>query len=161
MSRLPLEPTWPYIQWEPGALPPEVKWSRPEADLLPPSSMKVKNGGSIPPLPHMPSWLNLLKHRDNFMFTFTIYISRVLIAMVMKSSLFRDIIPCSLPTVNCCFGGTCHLHLYGQRISLCFPPEFMLVFRFFSSTLKMVVTSSSKMSVDFLRTTGALYPPRR
>jgi hypothetical protein len=34
--------------------PGEVKWPGLESDHLPPSS--VKNGGAIPPLPHMSSW---------------------------------------------------------------------------------------------------------
>jgi hypothetical protein len=33
-----------------------VNWQGPEADLSPPSSAEVKNGGVIPPLPHMSSW---------------------------------------------------------------------------------------------------------
>jgi hypothetical protein len=30
-----------------------VKWPRRKTDYSPPSSAKVKNGGAIPPLPHM------------------------------------------------------------------------------------------------------------
>jgi hypothetical protein len=39
------------IQWVPGVNRPGC-----EADHSPPSSVEVKNGGAIPPLPHMPSW---------------------------------------------------------------------------------------------------------
>jgi hypothetical protein len=41
----------------------------------------------------------------------------VLTAVVMKSSLFCAVTPCSPFKCNTCFGGTCHLHLQGQRIS--------------------------------------------
>jgi hypothetical protein len=51
VSRLALGPTQPSIQWVPG-----VKWQGREADHSPPSNAEVKNGGAIPPLPHMPSW---------------------------------------------------------------------------------------------------------
>jgi hypothetical protein len=55
-SRPALGPTQPPIQWVPGALSPGVKWYGHEADHSPPSSVKVKNCGAIPPLPHMSSW---------------------------------------------------------------------------------------------------------
>jgi hypothetical protein len=51
-----LGPSQPPIQWVLGALSPGVKWQGREADHLPPSSVKVKKGGAIPPLPHMSSW---------------------------------------------------------------------------------------------------------
>jgi hypothetical protein len=35
----------------------------------------------------------------------------------MKSSIFWNIMPCSPLKVNQCFRETCHLHLWGQRIS--------------------------------------------
>jgi hypothetical protein len=38
-------------------------------------------------------------------------------AVVMKSSIFWDITPCSPLKVNRRFGWTCHLHLQGRRIS--------------------------------------------
>jgi hypothetical protein len=41
----------------------------------------------------------------------------ILTAVVMKSSIFWDITPCSPLKVNWRFGGTCRLHLQGQRIS--------------------------------------------
>jgi hypothetical protein len=34
-----------------------------------------------------------------------------------KSSIFRDITPCSALKINGCFGGTCGLHLQGRKIS--------------------------------------------
>jgi hypothetical protein len=40
-----------------------------------------------------------------------------LTAVVMKSSVFWDTMPCSLLKVNWRFGRTCHLHPQGQRIS--------------------------------------------
>jgi hypothetical protein len=36
-----------------------------EADHSPPTSVEVRNGGAIPPFPHLSS---LIKHRDNFIF---------------------------------------------------------------------------------------------
>jgi hypothetical protein len=41
----------------------------------------------------------------------------VLTAVVMKSSIFWDITPCSPLKVNRSFGGTYRLHLQGRRIS--------------------------------------------
>jgi hypothetical protein len=41
----------------------------------------------------------------------------VLTAVVMKNSVFWDIVPCSLLKVNWRFGGTCCLQLQGQIIS--------------------------------------------
>jgi hypothetical protein len=49
-----LEPTHPPIQCVPEALSPGVK--RPGRDHSPPSSAEVKNGGAMPPFPHMSSW---------------------------------------------------------------------------------------------------------
>jgi hypothetical protein len=46
----------PPIQWLPWALSPGVKRPGREADDSPPTSAEVKNGGSIHPLPHTPSW---------------------------------------------------------------------------------------------------------
>jgi hypothetical protein len=43
--------------------------------------------------------------------------SEVLTAVVMKSSMFWDITPCSQLKVNRRFTGTCHLHLQGRRKS--------------------------------------------
>jgi hypothetical protein len=66
-----LAPTQPPIQWVLGALSPEIKWPGWEPDHSPPSSAKVKNGGTISPLP-MSSWhrASLIKYRDNFTFFF-------------------------------------------------------------------------------------------
>jgi hypothetical protein len=41
----------------------------------------------------------------------------VVTAVVMKNSIFGDIMMCSLLKVSLCFGGTCRLHLQGQTIS--------------------------------------------
>jgi hypothetical protein len=54
-SRPALGPTQPPIQWVPEALSPGLKGPGREADHSPPSSADVKNGGVIPPLPHMSS----------------------------------------------------------------------------------------------------------
>jgi hypothetical protein len=55
-SRPVLGPTQTTIHWVLGAIYPGIKWPGPEADHSPPSSVEVKNGGAIPPLPHMSSW---------------------------------------------------------------------------------------------------------
>jgi hypothetical protein len=54
-SRLVLGFTHPLIQvqWVPRAISLGVKWPGREADHSPLSSAEVKNGGAIPPLPHM------------------------------------------------------------------------------------------------------------
>jgi hypothetical protein len=51
-----LGPTQPPIQWVPLTSPPGVKQQRRKTDHSPPFSVEVKNGGAIPPLPHMSSW---------------------------------------------------------------------------------------------------------
>jgi hypothetical protein len=55
-SRLALGLIQPPIQWAPGVTSQGVKRLGHEADHLPPSSAKVKNGGAISPLSHMSSW---------------------------------------------------------------------------------------------------------
>jgi hypothetical protein len=49
-------PTQSPIQCVPGAISPGVKRLGPEADHPHPSSAKVKNGGTIPPLLRIASW---------------------------------------------------------------------------------------------------------
>jgi hypothetical protein len=46
-----LVPTQPPIQWALGALSRRVKRQGNEADPSPPSTVKIKNGGAIRPLP--------------------------------------------------------------------------------------------------------------
>jgi hypothetical protein len=80
----------------------------------------------------------------------------ILTAMVMKSSVFCDITPCSPLNVNRCFGGTWRLHIQGQPRKkpewLCLPPTFMLVSCLdYSSTPKWGATCSSETSLDFQR----------
>jgi hypothetical protein len=55
-STLVLGTIQPPIQWVPGALLPGVKQPACKADHSSSTCAKVKNGGSIHPLPHMPSW---------------------------------------------------------------------------------------------------------
>jgi hypothetical protein len=49
-----------------------------EANHLPPTSTKIKNGGSIPPLPHTSSRhsAELTEHRDKLTFAFAIFTGR-------------------------------------------------------------------------------------
>jgi hypothetical protein len=54
-SRPILGPTQPPNQWVSGALSAWVKRKWREANHSPPSSTEVKNGGAIPPLPHISS----------------------------------------------------------------------------------------------------------
>jgi hypothetical protein len=56
VSRPALRPTQPPTQWASWALSLGLKWSRSEANHLPPSSAEVKNGGVVPPLSHSSSW---------------------------------------------------------------------------------------------------------
>jgi hypothetical protein len=66
----------------------------------------------------------------------------VLTAVVMNSSVFWDVPPCSPLKVN------------RQQSPLCLPPDFMLVSCLaYSLTPKMEVICSSKMSVDFQQAT--------
>jgi hypothetical protein len=93
----------------------------------------------------------------------------VLTAVVMKSTIFWDITPCIPLSVRRRFGGTYRLHLQGRnhklskkpavRAEFCLPPGFTLVScSAYSSTLKMMATSSSETSVDFQRTTWRYIP---
>jgi hypothetical protein len=55
-SRPTLGPTQSPIQWVQGVISPGVKRPGCEADHSPPSSIRDKNGGVIPPLSCMSSW---------------------------------------------------------------------------------------------------------
>jgi hypothetical protein len=55
-SKPALAPIMHPTEWVPGAPSPGGKVARREADHSPQSSAEVKNGGAIPPLPHMSSW---------------------------------------------------------------------------------------------------------
>jgi hypothetical protein len=73
-SRTALGLTQPRIQWVPGALSLGVKWLGREVDhihLVPRSRIR----GAIPILPHyvFMAWF-LVKHKDNFTFTFAYWI---------------------------------------------------------------------------------------
>jgi hypothetical protein len=69
-SRPALGPTQPPIRCVPGVLSSGIKRPEREADLSPPSSAEDKNGGAIPPRPHMPSWHSdlLINYRSKFNF---------------------------------------------------------------------------------------------
>jgi hypothetical protein len=56
VSRPALGPTSLFSTGYRGRFPGGVKWPGHETDHLPPSNAEVKNGGAIPPLPHMSSW---------------------------------------------------------------------------------------------------------
>lgn len=62
--------TKPPIQWVPDGLSLGVKRLVNEADNSPQSSAEVKNAGAIPPLHDTSSWQCLIKHMDNFTFTY-------------------------------------------------------------------------------------------
>jgi len=72
-SRPALGPTQPPIQWVTGTLSLGVKRPGREGDHSPPSSAEIKNAWSYtstPPYVFM-VWY-LVKHRDNFTFTFSL-----------------------------------------------------------------------------------------
>jgi hypothetical protein len=101
-------------------------------------------------------------------------------ALYMKHSTFWVIKPSSPMKVNWDFGGTCHLHLLGRRISQAknqheegrklilrpwrwrhVPPSKKPVlskYQSYSSALQMEATCSSEMSVEFQRTTRRYIP---
>jgi hypothetical protein len=82
--------------------------------------------------------------------TFTVCLgSEVLTAVIMKSSVFRGVTPCSPSKFNRRFGGTCYVHLQGRKISR------SRTQREASSKqiVKMEPTCSFETSVDFQRTT--------
>jgi hypothetical protein len=91
-----------------------------------------------------------------------------LTAVVMKITIFWDIMARSPSKVNRCFWGIYRLHLQGQRISRAryqresssgLPPAFTLVScSAYSSTLKMEAIYFSETSVDFQRTTRRYIP---
>jgi hypothetical protein len=74
-----------------------------------------------------------------------------------KNSIFWSIIPCSPLKVNWHFGGTCQLHLHGWRVSQTRNDHgagsLLVSFLVYSLNMKMEVTCSLKMSVDFQITT--------
>jgi hypothetical protein len=78
----------------------------------------------------------------------------VVTVMVVKTSIFWDITPCSPFTVN---------RRFKEHVgSICLPPAFTLVScRAYCSNLKMEATCSSKTPVDFQRTTRRYIPEDR
>jgi hypothetical protein len=58
VPRPALGPIQSLMQWIPAAISLGVKQPDREADHSPPSSVDVKNGGAIPPLLSMSSWLS-------------------------------------------------------------------------------------------------------
>jgi hypothetical protein len=87
----------------------------------------------------------------------------VLTAVIMKTTIFRDITPCSTFRVNRRFGGTYNLHLQGRKISRArnqceirckhLAPASLIV--------NMEATSYSETSVDFQRTARRYIPEDR
>jgi hypothetical protein len=75
----------------------------------------------------------------------------VLTAVVLKSTIFWDITPCSPLKVNRRFGGIYCLNLH-RRIAL-LASCFLVSCLAYSSTLEMEASCSSEMSVDFQRST--------
>jgi hypothetical protein len=73
-----------------------------------------------------------------------------------KSSVFWDLMPCSLLKVTGRLGGTCHLHVQQReagskqsKLATCFT---VVSFLAYSWTLKMEAICSSETSFDFQRT---------
>jgi hypothetical protein len=56
VSNPALVPTETPIQWVPANLPPLLMPPEREADNSIPSSLEVKNGVAMPPLPHVTPW---------------------------------------------------------------------------------------------------------
>jgi hypothetical protein len=56
-------------------------------------------------------FLNLISVRHAYL-----WIYKVITSTILKSSVFWDIMSCSLLKINQCFGGTCCLRLQGRRI---------------------------------------------
>jgi hypothetical protein len=69
-SRTTLGPIQPPIKFVLWALSPVIKQPGREADDSPPTSVEVKSGGAVAPLPHKSSQrsASLMKHRYNFNF---------------------------------------------------------------------------------------------
>jgi hypothetical protein len=79
----------------------------------------------------------------------------VFTAVVMKRIIFWDITPCSLLSVNQCFGGTYRLHLQGRRNKFSKKQANKQVLaELISSTMKMKAICSSETTVDTQLTTG-------
>jgi hypothetical protein len=75
-----LGPTQPPIQWVTGAVSLGVKRPGREADHSPPSSAEIKNAWNYTSTPQYAFmvWC-LVKHRDNFTFTFTTLLEDMLV----------------------------------------------------------------------------------
>jgi hypothetical protein len=78
-----------------------------------------------------------------------------LTALVMNSSIFWDITPCSPLKVNRLFGGIYHLNLQSRRMNQVRNERES---RWQYAILKMEATNSSETSVDFQRTTWLYIP---
>jgi hypothetical protein len=74
--------------------------------------------------------------------------------VVMESTIFWDITPCSPLKFNRRFGGTYRLHLQGL-LATCFHAGFLLAY---FSTLKMEAICSSETTFHFQQTTRAYIP---
>jgi hypothetical protein len=132
-----LGPTQPPIQWLPRELSLPIKWPENEADHSPPSSAKVKECVEI----HLHSPIRLqgvvlVRHRDNFIFTFTlperadnirtppdsvfskdkvrVVSFEAFTAMMFQEEVFWVLTPCGVVVRHQRFGGPCFLHLQGE-----------------------------------------------
>jgi hypothetical protein len=74
-----------------GSFPGDKEVGR-EGDHLHPSSVEIKKGGALPPLPHMSSWYSalLIKHTDSFTFYFIICYLKI-VAPVRNMKLCSEI----------------------------------------------------------------------
>jgi hypothetical protein len=99
VSRTALGPTQPPIKWVSGALSLGVKRPRREADHSPPLSVRSKNAWSYTSTPQyvFMAWC-LVKHRDNFTFTFNfkghvasiVTVTEVLVKIFISTNLFAS-----------------------------------------------------------------------
>jgi hypothetical protein len=92
MSRTALVSTQPPIHWVPGALSLGVHQPGCEADHSPPPSAEVKNAWSYTSTPQyiFMAWC-LIKHRDNFTFTYFPLEKPIVTQLVKKFPAFYGI----------------------------------------------------------------------
>jgi hypothetical protein len=109
-------------------------------------------------------WINMLVIPVEFVGSVIIKSISLLVGfevltVVVKSTIFWDITPCSPLNVNRRFGETYRLHFQGRRISWARNQrESPLLWSTYSSTLKMEAICSSETSADIQRTTRRYIP---